>query len=106
MKKTMLLWLWCAAMGCATAGTPVDALLERIDEGASKKFVIEKQRSDSDFFELDQKGSKVVVRGNTYVSELVVPLYPQPPKGGFNAGNQQPPPASPLQGVGGLNTNA
>ena len=46
------------------------------------------------------------VRGNTYVSELVVPLYPQPPKGGFNAGNQQPPPASPLQGVGGLNTNA
>ena len=46
MKKNVLLWLWCAAFSCAAAATPVDGLLERIDEGASKKFVIEKQPSE------------------------------------------------------------
>jgi len=48
--------------------TPVDNLLERIDKGASKKFKIELQKSDKDFFELDQQGSKVVVRGNNWVN--------------------------------------
>lgn len=52
---------------------PIDALLERIDKGASRKFVIElvpgsKNTTATDFFELDQRGSKVVVRGNTYVN--------------------------------------
>ena len=50
------------------AANPVQSLLERIDKGASKKFVIQKQKSDVDFFELDQQGSKVVVRGNTWVN--------------------------------------
>ena len=50
------------------AANPVQALLERIDQGASKKFVIQKQKSNVDFFELDQQGSKVVVRGNTWVN--------------------------------------
>lgn len=50
------------------AGTPIDGLLERIDQGASKKFVIELKRGSQDFFELDQKGKKVVVRGNNYVN--------------------------------------
>ena len=50
------------------AANPVQALLERIDKGASKKFVIQKQKSDVNFFELDQQGSKVVVRGNTWVT--------------------------------------
>ena len=50
------------------AANPVQSLLERIDQGASKKFVIQKQKSDVDFFELDQQGSKVVVRGNTWVN--------------------------------------
>lgn len=48
--------------------SPIDGLLERIDKGTSKKFLIEKVNSDKDFFELDQKGNKVVVRGNNYVS--------------------------------------
>ena len=43
-------------------------LLERIDPGASKKFVIERVASDVDFFELDQRGRRVVVRGNDNVS--------------------------------------
>ena len=50
------------------AANPVQSLLERIDKGASKKFVIQKQKSEVDFFELDQQGSKVVVRGNTWVN--------------------------------------
>ena len=47
---------------------PITGLLERIDKGASRKFVIERLKGEKDFFELDQKGNKVVVRGNNYVS--------------------------------------
>lgn len=50
------------------ATSPITGLLERIDKGASQKFVIEQKKSDTDFFELDQKGNKVVIRGNNYVS--------------------------------------
>ena len=60
----MLLSLWTSGL-CAN---PITGLLERIDEGASRKFVIELKKGDQDFFELDQKGKKVVVRGNTYVN--------------------------------------
>jgi alpha-N-acetylglucosaminidase len=52
-----------------TAGaTPIDDLLERIDKGASKKFKIELRQADKDYFELDQQGSRVVIRGNTWVN--------------------------------------
>ncbi|MBE6287310.1 MAG: alpha-N-acetylglucosaminidase [Mediterranea massiliensis] len=47
---------------------PIHDLLERIDAGASKKFNIELKKGDKDFFELDQRGKKVVIRGNTYVN--------------------------------------
>ena len=47
---------------------PVDALLERIDRGASSKFKTELIRSPQDFFELDMEGDSVVVRGNTWVN--------------------------------------
>ena len=47
---------------------PVEDLLNRIDKGASAKFRIEKVKSQKDFFELDQQGTKVVVRGNTWVN--------------------------------------
>lgn len=50
------------------AMTPIEGLLERIDKGSSKKFVIEHKKSEVDFFELDQKGDKVVIRGNNYVN--------------------------------------
>lgn len=49
--------------------SPIDGLLERIDKGASKKFAVEiKQSGDKDYFELDRKGDKVLVRGNNYIS--------------------------------------
>lgn len=47
---------------------PVKELIERIDKGASSGFVIEEVASDTDFFELDMKGRKVVIRGNNSVS--------------------------------------
>ena len=50
------------------AASPIEGLLERIDKGASRKFMIEQVKSPVDFFELDQKGDKVVIRGNNYVS--------------------------------------
>lgn len=50
------------------AVSPIDGLLERIDKGASRKFIIEQIKSPVDFFELDQKDNKIVIRGNNYVS--------------------------------------
>ena len=51
-----------------TFANPIKGLLERIDVGASKKFIIEQIDSEKDFFELDQQKGKVVIRGNNYVS--------------------------------------
>ena len=69
MKKTLLTLLFSLCMMLPSlATTPIDGLLERIDKGASKKFIIEQKKSDVDFFELDQRGKKVVVRGNNYVN--------------------------------------
>lgn len=48
--------------------TPIKELLDRIDPGASSKFIIEQQKGANDFFELDQQGDKVVIRGNNPVS--------------------------------------
>ena len=52
------------------AANPINGLLERIDPGASKKFATEIKSDPSglDYFEIDRKGNKVLVRGNNYVS--------------------------------------
>ena len=63
----LTLWLWMCGM-IAVLGNPVDNLLNRIDPGAAKKFKTELVKSEHDFFELDQSGKKVVVRGNTWVN--------------------------------------
>ena len=67
MKKLRLLFvlLWVTSN---LFSSPVTGLLERIDKGASSKFIIERQKSGTDFFELDQKGDKVIIRGNDYVN--------------------------------------
>lgn len=67
MKKQILLLLLLTSIQ-THATSPIQGLLERIDKGASQKFVIEQIESDKDFFELDQQKEKVVVRGNNYVS--------------------------------------
>ena len=66
--KRLLLTFIIFQFTLLTFSNPVDELLERIDKGASTKFKTELVKSDKDFFELDQKGQKVVVRGNTWVN--------------------------------------
>ena len=68
MKRIVLYITFLCLCQMMQAASPIDGLLERIDKGASKKFLIELKRGDADFFELDQKGQKVVVRGNNYVN--------------------------------------
>lgn len=67
MRTICLICMLCLAV-VVKAASPIQGLLERIDKGASRKFVIEQVKSPADFFELDQKGDKVVIRGNNYVS--------------------------------------
>lgn len=67
MRTICLICMLCLAV-VVKAASPIQGLLERIDKGASRKFVIEQVKSPTDFFELDQKGDKVVIRGNNYVS--------------------------------------
>lgn len=59
-----------AVLTLSVGASPINGLLERIDKGASKKFKIEQRNAPKgeDFFELDQQGDKVVIRGNNYVS--------------------------------------
>lgn len=68
MKLRSILLVTLLCVSSLVAASPITDLLERIDKGASKKFVIEQVKSDKDFFELDRKGDKVVIRGNNYVS--------------------------------------
>lgn len=67
MRLIYVVCLLCMAWG-SRAASPIEGLLERIDKGASRKFIIERKPSPTDYFELDQKGDKVVIRGNNYVS--------------------------------------
>lgn len=68
-KQFLLILLACLCFPFAQLwSNPVNGLLERIDPGASKKFIIQVKKGSSDFFELDQKGDKVVIRGNNYVN--------------------------------------
>lgn len=66
-KKILLLFIILISL-LNTYASPIKGLIERIDKGASSKFVIEKITSENDFFELDQQSDKVVVRGNNFVS--------------------------------------
>ncbi|WP_300703665.1 alpha-N-acetylglucosaminidase [Bacteroides sp.] len=61
--------IWCLLLfSTVIQANPVHNLLERLEKGASKHFILEKVKSDKDFFELESKGNKIVVRGNTYVN--------------------------------------
>ena len=68
MKRTVLSFF--CLLSLVGWATPIDNLLERIDHGASRKFKIELRKSADgrDFFELDQQGSRPVVRGNSWTS--------------------------------------
>lgn len=68
MRKTHLFLFLMLISAVCQANPTIKGLLERIDKGASDKFIIEVQKSPVDFFELDQKGNKVVIRGNNNIS--------------------------------------
>lgn len=69
IKRFLLILLACICIPIGQLwSTPIDGLLERICPGASHKFIIQLQKGNNDFFELDQKGNKVVIRGNNYVN--------------------------------------
>ena len=70
MNLKRLLTGVCLLLSAAAswAANPIPGLLERIDRGASRKFIIELRKEPVEFFELDQRGSRVVVRGNSYVN--------------------------------------
>lgn len=68
MKLTFLLLSWLMLFPVSLPANPIKGMLERIDKGASGKFITEIKKSPVDFFELDQQGDKVVVRGNTYIN--------------------------------------
>lgn len=65
--RTLIIFIFLL-VGSGVSASPVSELLDRIDPGASRKFKIELQKGDRDFFELDQEGERVVVRGNSYVN--------------------------------------
>lgn len=67
--RKLLSAIICFLLPLALVANPIKGLLERIAPGASQKFIIQLQKNaDTDFFELDQKGNKIVVRGNTFVN--------------------------------------
>lgn len=68
MRKYVFLFFLFSLFSIVLAANPINGLLERIDKGASKKFKIELKKGTTDFFELDQSGKKVVVRGNSYIN--------------------------------------
>lgn len=61
-----LLLLVCSSL--TLQANPVKQLVERISPGASQKFLFQKKNASVEFFELDQAGDKVVIRGNSYVN--------------------------------------
>lgn len=68
-KLITLLLFFCGQM----LAHPLTGLLDRIDPGASKRIAVEVKddKSGRDFFELDQKGNKPLIRANNYVNAAV-----------------------------------
>ena len=71
MMKRFFIALCCMVAGLMLNANPVDDLLERMDKGASKKFITQLKPSERDFFEIGQDGDKVAVSGNTWVNIAV-----------------------------------
>lgn len=68
MKTCYFLFCWLLFLSFTAVANPVDRLLERLEKGASTRFVTERVSSEKDFFELSSRKGKVVVQGNTYVN--------------------------------------
>lgn len=53
------------------AANPVSSLIERIDKGASSRFIIELKDESIDYFELSSRNGKVLIRSNNWVNSAV-----------------------------------
>lgn len=67
MKQFKLILLLCL-ISMSVSANPVDRLIERIAPGNARKFKTMIVKQDKDFFELSQAGSKVCIKGNTWVN--------------------------------------
>lgn len=67
-NKSISLSVLCFWLPLMLMANPVKNMIDRLSPGASSQFIIQLQKGEKDFFELDQKGKKIVVRGNTYVN--------------------------------------
>lgn len=70
MQKIIFTAILFLTFGAATAQKPVYDLVERVSAGAGKQFLFElsDQESETDFFEIDQKGGKIWIKGNNNIS--------------------------------------
>ncbi|MCR5130605.1 MAG: alpha-N-acetylglucosaminidase [Prevotella sp.] len=67
-----LLLTFFVMLALSMQANPVTDMLERIDKGASKKFKFELLKNDGkEFFELDQQGQRVVIRGHNWIDVAV-----------------------------------
>lgn len=68
MRKILITLLFLFTV--ATMANPVEDLVNRIDNGSSGKFLFEigDPFASEDYFEIDQKGGKVWIKGNNWVS--------------------------------------
>lgn len=67
MKKIKL-FILIVLFPIVLKANPVNDLLNRLQPGASKRFKLELQKGQNDFFELEKKGNKIHVRANTNVN--------------------------------------
>lgn len=68
MKRLIVLLFFLAGVAACRPADPVSGLLERIDPGSSRRFVIDMTGGPGDYFEIDSRRGKPVLRGNSYVS--------------------------------------
>lgn len=68
MKKLLLIFLFPLA---ASAGTPVDGLIERVAQGGARNIETRIAPSEEDFFEIAPRGRKIIITGNTAVNVAV-----------------------------------
>jgi len=72
MYKRILSLLVLVLLTISTqASNSLSSLIDRIDKGASSKFIVEVEAADKDYFELSSRNGKIVIKANNYVNSAV-----------------------------------